>query len=100
VSRRYQLTETAQRHVDEIGAFIARDSIDAALKVYDALEGAFAQLAAMPEMGHTREDLTQQRLKFWGVYSYLVVYEPTSDPLTVVAVLHGARDVEQLLRSL
>jgi hypothetical protein len=27
------------------------------------------------------------------VYSYLVVYDPSGDPLTIVAVLHGARNV-------
>jgi plasmid stabilization system protein ParE len=45
VSRRYQLTATAQQGIDEIGAFIAEDSVDAALKVYDALEEAFELLA-------------------------------------------------------
>jgi plasmid stabilization system protein ParE len=100
VIRRYRLTETAQRHIDEIAAFIAADSMDAALKVLDALEAAFDQIAEMPEIGHTREDLTLRPLKFWRVYSFLVVYEPTSDPLTVVAVLHGARDVQQILESI
>lgn len=100
MSRRYRLTETAQRHLDEIGAFIAQDNIDAALKVYDALEEAFERLAEMPEMGHSRDDLTPRPLRFWTVYSYLVVYEPMSDPLTVVAILHGARDVEHLLRGI
>lgn len=37
-------------------------------------------------------------LKFWCVYSYLVVYDPESRPLTIVAVLHGARDVGELLK--
>ena len=50
-------------------------------------------------MGHTRADLTARGLKFWSVYSYLVVYDPASTPLTVVAVLHGARDVENILKS-
>jgi hypothetical protein len=54
-----------------------------ALKVLDAFEAAFDQIAEMPEIGHTREDLTLRPLKFWRVYSFLVVYEPTSDPLTV-----------------
>ncbi len=49
-------------------------------------------------MGHTRVDLTVRPLKFWSVYSYLVVYDPTSTPLAVVAVLHGARDVENILK--
>jgi hypothetical protein len=33
-------------------------------------------------IGHIRDDLTDRRLKFWSVYSYLVVYEPESRPLT------------------
>jgi len=28
----------------------------------------------------------------------LVVWEPAADPLTIVAVLHGARDVAQILK--
>ena len=50
-------------------------------------------------MGHTRADLTVRPVKFWSIYSYLVVYDPASTPLTVVAVLHGARDVENILKS-
>lgn len=49
-------------------------------------------------MGHTREDLTARPLKFWGVYSYLIVYDPASSPLSVVAILRGARDVENILK--
>jgi hypothetical protein len=49
-------------------------------------------------MGHTSADLTDRPLKFWGVYSYLVVYDPGSSPLSVIAVLHGARDLENLLK--
>jgi len=45
------------------------------------------------------KDLTDRPLKFWSVYSYLVVYDPASRPLTIVAVLHGARDVELLLKN-
>ena len=37
-------TPEAQAHIDEIGAYIAHDSLDAALKVYDAFEEAFGLL--------------------------------------------------------
>lgn len=100
MSQGYQLTANAQRQVDEIGAFIAEDSIDAALRVYDSLEEAFERLGTHPGIGHTREDLTERPLKFFSVYSYLVVYDPLSRPVTVVAVLHGARDVAQLLKTI
>lgn len=55
------------------------------------------KLAGMPEMGHVREDLAQASLRFWPVYSYLIVYLPESRPLQILRVLHGARDVRSLL---
>ncbi len=98
MNRGYRLTPEAQTHLDEICAFIAEDNVDAALRVLDAFEHAFDQLAA-PEIGHSREDLTARPVKFWSVYSYLVVYDAASAPLTIIAVLHGARDIERLLKN-
>jgi plasmid stabilization system protein ParE len=57
-------------------------------------------LASQPGIGHVSEDLTSRPLKFWSVYSYLVVYDPASDPLSIIAVLHGARDVAQILKEI
>ena len=95
----YRLTPEAQANIDEICAFIAQDSVDAALRVLDALEDAFSQLASTPGIGHRREDLTTRLMRFWKVYSYLIVYDPETVPLGIIAVLHGARDVEQLLKN-
>ena len=55
------------------------------------------RLAAYPRMGHVREDLADRTLRFWPVYSYLVVYRPDSQPLQIIRVLHGARDVPRIL---
>jgi antitoxin ParD1/3/4/toxin ParE1/3/4 len=52
----------------------------------------------MPGMGHTREDLTARRVKFWSVFSYYVVYDPECNPIEIITVIHGARDVQQLLK--
>src|SRR5688500_332845 len=60
VSQGYRLTQEAQANVDKIGAFIANDNVEAALRVLDALDEAFTLLAARPEIGHTREDLTKR----------------------------------------
>ena len=98
MSASYVLTPEAQAHINEIGAYIGQDSVDAALNVYNALEEAFGLLAEQPGLGHSRQDLTDRPLRFWTVYSYLVVYDPESRPLTIIAVLHGARDVEKLLK--
>ncbi len=57
------------------------------------------KLADMPGMGHIRKDLVDESLRFWSVYSYLILYRPDSRPLQVIRVLHGARDVETILES-
>jgi antitoxin ParD1/3/4/toxin ParE1/3/4 len=55
------------------------------------------RLAEMPLLGHLRQDLTAEPLRFWQVYSFLIIYRPEKSPLEVVRVLHAARDVRRLL---
>jgi plasmid stabilization system protein ParE len=54
-------------------------------------------LSEAPGVGHTRRDLTVAPVRFFSAYSYVIVYNPDSRPLEVVAILHGNRDVEHLL---
>jgi antitoxin ParD1/3/4/toxin ParE1/3/4 len=56
-------------------------------------------LAQHPLLGHLREDLADEPLRFWPVYSYLIIYRAEKRPIQVVRVLHGARDVKRLLSS-
>jgi antitoxin ParD1/3/4/toxin ParE1/3/4 len=42
--------------------------------------------------------LTDAAVKFFPVYSYLIVYRPETSPLQIVSILHGRRDLEQLLK--
>lgn len=93
----FRLTPEADSQLGEILEFIAEDNEEAAVRVRNALYEALDMLAKMPEIGHAREDLTERPLKFWSVYSYLLVYDPATNPLNVVAILHGARDVATLL---
>jgi plasmid stabilization system protein ParE len=93
----YVLTAAARSDLSEIAEFNRQDSPGAARRVVESLREAMANLARMPEMGHIREDLAPRPLRFWPVYSYLIIYLSESQPLQVVRVLHGARDVRRLL---
>ena len=95
--RSFQLSPQAFQDIDEIWEFIAQDNLDAADRVRDEIFQAFEKLAEMPEVGHLREDLAKEPLRFWPVYSYLIIYRPDSQPLEIVRVLHGARDIKNLL---
>ena len=95
---RYVLVPEAREDLAELLDYIAADSVDAALKVHDRFVEIFELLAEHHDAGHFRDDLTSRAVRFFPVYSYLVVYSDGSHPLEIVRVLGGAQDVESLLR--
>jgi plasmid stabilization system protein ParE len=74
-------------------------SREAARQVRAELRDAMRRLAAMPGIGHLREDLSDETVRFWAVRSYVIVYRTDTDPLQVLRVLHGARDVRAILET-
>ena len=56
-------------------------------------------LAATPGAGHSRDDLTDEPVKFWPAFSYLIVYDPGMTPLGVARVLHGGQDLETMFKN-
>ena len=72
----FVFTEEAEHQLLEIIDHISADSEDAAVRVRQAIHDAVTRLAGMPQMGHA------------------------STPLTVIAVLHGARDVARFLQDI
>jgi antitoxin ParD1/3/4/toxin ParE1/3/4 len=66
--------------------------------VLQSLRDAIRLLGERPGIGHSREDLTDEPLKFWPVFSYLIIYDPAPRPIEIVRVVHGNRDVEQMLQ--
>ena len=93
------LSDEARSDLFEVWAFVAADNPPAG----DTLEGdiiqACALLARRPDIGHRRRDLCADpgvrfhTVRIW----YLVVYEIDTDPLRIVRILHGARDVAREL---
>jgi toxin ParE1/3/4 len=55
-------------------------------------------LAENTGAGHWRKNLTDKAVRIFPVYSYLIVYRPETKPLQVVSILHGRRDVDQILK--
>lgn len=96
---RYLLAPEASADLEEIFDYIALDNSDAARRVLDVLQAAMKKLAATPGLGHLRLDLAPEPLRFWQVYSYLIVYRPDEKPLQVARVLHAARDVRAILET-
>jgi len=97
MSGRYELTRSALADLDELWTFIAEDNVEAADRVSAAILDACSLLAHQPLIGHSRQDLTPRPVLFWSSGRYLIVYRPESEPVRIIAIFHGSRDVASLL---
>ncbi len=99
---RVQFTPQATEDLDAIWWVIAEDNRDAADRVEKEILATCHRLAKHPQMGTKRQDITPLPVRFWTVTrfsSYVIVYRPEAVPLQVVAVLHGKRDLKEVLES-
>jgi len=96
--RRYVLAPQAAGDLVQIWRYLKTEAgRETADRVERVIRGKFAYLAEFPDAGHWRRDLTNADVRFFSVYSYLVVYRPETRPLQVVSILHGSRDVTEVL---
>jgi antitoxin ParD1/3/4/toxin ParE1/3/4 len=97
--REFVLAPAARVDLVEIWDYyaITIDKVDVADRIRDELFAAFGELAKTPGIGHYRNDLVAEPLRFWRVRDYLIIYRSEKKPLEIVRVLHGKRDVEALL---
>lgn len=68
------------------------------MSIIGVIREAIEKVVDAPGIGHKREDLTDEDVRFWTVYKYYVVYRPKTVPLEVVAIISGWRDVQTELK--
>ena len=95
---RYVLGRDAERDLDDLWEYIARDSVTAADRLISEIFEAFEALARNPGIGHKREDLTKFPVLFWPVGNYLIIYRAVGSLVEIIAIVHGKRDVPVFLR--
>jgi plasmid stabilization system protein ParE len=96
----YLLTPEAEQDLFAIWAYIARENLEAADRVESEIYVACAVLASAPYAGHVRPDITSLNVRFWTLprfSRYIIVYDPVSDPLQILRILHGATDLPHQL---
>ncbi len=92
----------AEEDIDKIAARIAKDNLSAALRFYERVEETLSLLKVWPHCGaiRTTNNPVLQGLRSYpipGFRSYLLFYLPVKEGIDVVRVIHGARDVPQVL---
>jgi len=99
MSGRYVLAPEAALDLVQIWRYLKKESsVAVADRVESVIRDRIAFLAGTPGAGHWNKNLTDERVKFFPVYSYLIVYRPGTKPLLVVSILHGRRNVERILK--
>ena len=93
----YVVTPEANADLHGIWLYISWDSEDIADRVQAEFYAKFDSLSRHSGQGHRRTDYTKANVLFFPLYSYLIAYRPGSDPLEILAVVHGARDVKKIL---
>ena len=97
---RYILSPEAANDLIGIWQYIKQQSnLEVADRVESVIRERIVFLARHPNAGHWRKDLTDVTVRFFSVYSYLIVYLPESKPLQIVAIVHGRRDVADVLKN-
>lgn len=93
------LSPQARRDLLEAVGWIARENPSAARSLRDGVAAAAARIGEHPGIGFERPDLADPPTRFLMVagFPYLIVYDAERTPPLILRVLHGARDLPDLL---
>ena len=96
----YRFTPEAEADLFEIWSYIASDNAEAADRVEAAIYDACSFVAQAPLSGQVRKNLTNRPVRFWTIQrfpNYILVYRPGTQPLQIVRILNGKRNVQRTL---
>ena len=93
---RIRRTARAEQDLEDIWLFVAQDDPAAADRWLDTLENKIRLLAENPLMGPARPDIARE-LRYHPVGNYLLLYRIVAGGIELVRVVHGARDLLNLL---
>ncbi len=85
-------TSLARRDLEEITAYIAKDSPDYAPQFARKIAEAALRLAEFPLSGRRVPDLGIARVREVVFQNYRIIYEARTEGVVILAVMHGARD--------
>ena len=97
---RAALSPAAERDILEIVEWIASENPAAARGLRTALDKVATTIGEHPRIGVLKARLASPPIRFLPIrgFPYVVVYTPEADPPMILRVLHGARDLPEVLR--
>jgi toxin ParE1/3/4 len=91
----------AQLDLADYATRIARENPEAAQRFLDAAQATVQTLLAMPEMGSPCQFQNPKLhgVRRWavkGFAKYLIFYQPITDGIELLRVIHASRDIEKI----
>lgn len=91
MARRLVWSPEAADDLEEITAYIARDSAAYARAVASKVLATTRSIREFPEIGRVVPELDNQEVRERFVYSYRVIYKVEQRRVLILAILHGKR---------
>ncbi len=94
------LSPAAEQDILEIVEWIAGENPAAARGIRTALDNLATTIGKHPRIGALKAHLASPPIRFLPIrgFPYVIVYTPERDPPLILRVLHGARDLPEVLR--
>jgi len=94
------LSPQARRDLLDAVRWIAKDNPAAARALRDAVAGAAARIGGHRLIGTLRPELADEPYRFLTLsgFPYVIVHDAERRPPLIVRILHGARDLPEVLR--
>lgn len=91
-------TESAWQDLEGIASFIAKDSPHYARAVMQEARDASRSLTLLAERGHIVPEFGDRAIRELFIFNYRLIYKVHSETVSILALVHGARDLFQLLK--
>ena len=97
-----ELSAHAQQDLLAATRWIESDNPTAAQGLIVAVRDAAARIGRHPDIGRVRPEITAKDYRFLPLtgFPYVLVYDARRTPPLIARVLHGARDLPDVLRDL
>jgi toxin ParE1/3/4 len=94
---RIERTYRARVDAQQIWVYVAQRNYPAADRLVERFDAAIKQLADNPQMGEA-VDHTLRGVRRFTVGSYVLLFEPLTDGVRVLRIVHSSRDLKALMR--
>lgn len=97
MTRKLHFSPRAIAELRQIGEYIAKDDLTAALSFVDRIKKRCQDAANHPAIGHKRNEL-QPGLRSLAEGDYIIFYRSIDGDIEIAKIVHGKRNLEKLFK--